>query len=79
MENYELHPCTEEELEKFYKTATFSYDSLEKYKTGGGLFCLDWNAANFTLYGSWRDSNYFSIIDMVMLPCITSYTLANGS
>ena len=78
LENHELHPCSVEELEKFDETATIAKDSIEQYKRDGGLFCLDWKAANLTLHGSWRDTLAFSAIDLIMLPCITSYTLANG-
>ena len=56
---YPLHPCSEEDYAKFYPTEKRSAVSVQRYRDNGGMFCLDWQAANLEMYGSWRvDSSY---------------------
>ena len=50
---------------------------VQKYKNSGGLFCIDWEKANFKLFGSKSDSNH-SVIDFVAAPCGLSETVLGG-
>ena len=68
---YELHPCTEEDLDKFYEPDTTSAEKIEKFKEQGGLFCFDWDSAALDLYGTWTSDVNYSAIDIKMMPCGT--------
>ena len=34
-----------------------------------GLFCLDWQAAQIELYGSWRTHPSYQALDVSVVPC----------
>ena len=54
-----MHPCTDEDFEKFYTVDKRSAEMLEFYTTNGGLHCIDFQKLELEIYGSWSlDDNY---------------------
>mmetsp|Transcript_42764 Transcript_42764/g.56462 ORF Transcript_42764/g.56462 Transcript_42764/m.56462 type:complete len:190 (-) Transcript_42764:1262-1831(-) len=63
-----LHPCTDEDFSKFDAPERRSVDRATKYREQGGLFCIDWEKANFLLFGAPSDADH-SVIDVMAIPC----------
>ena len=65
-----LQPCTEADFAKFYPPDVNIIDELANLKERGTLFCLDWQAADFTIYGTPNmDLSKRAILDLRALPC----------
>ena len=75
---YELHPCTEKELEKFHPPEKRSIGSVDRLKKGGGLFCLDWENLDLDIYGVSGDGR-FSNIGFLAVPCHVKETSLGGT
>ena len=46
---------------------------------GHHWFCFDWKTTDFDIYGTWRTDEYFSALEIRMLPCATQVTAFDGS
>ena len=76
---FKMHPCTEEDFEKFYPIERRSASIFESFKKDGGLYCIDWQSAGMDLFGSERFDETYQGIDIAVIPCGMSYTLPDGS
>ena len=47
-----MHPCTEEDFDKFYPVEKRSANVFESFKKDGGLHCIDWQGKDLELFGS---------------------------
>ena len=55
-----------------------SKNRAETFRVQGGLFCLDWDKANFKLFGASSDAEH-SVIDVVAMPCNARATVFNAT
>ena len=74
-----MHPCNEEDFQKFQPVEKRSASVFDSYKKNGGLYCIDWQSEDLDLFGSGRFDEYFQAIDILVAPCGMSYTLNDGS
>lgn len=73
-----LHTCTDDDFKLFTPPEDRSMSRLEQLKGKGGLFCIDWEAVGFKLYGSPSDAVH-SVIDVVAVPCGMRETVLGAS
>ena len=66
---YPLHPCTDEDFAKFHPSEMRSTDAIDRYRNEGGMWCMDWQAAQIEVYGTWRVDSVYQAIDLMAVPC----------
>ena len=76
---YPMHPCTEKEFSRFNPASNRSSKKMDNYQEDGYLMCLDWRAANFELYGTWRVDTDYAAVDVVIMPCGSRYVAYDGT
>ena len=74
----ELHPCSAKEFEQFYEPDYASQIMAKKFREWGGLYCLDWKTAVFELQGDRTTGYNLDAIDLMTVPCGTSFTSTDG-
>ena len=45
----------------------------------GDLFCLDWKALNFNLYGDWQEAGDYNAVNIRLIPCATQFESYDGT
>ena len=77
---YPLHPCTEEEFEKFYSAKDQqTANEVANYQESGNLFCLHPKILEFNMWGSEMKGSEYNVIDIQLAPCATQIELFDGS
>ena len=66
-----MRNCTESDFDKFYEPSKLIAHKVDRYKKKGGLFCVDFEAANIELYSSWIYDRDYSAFDIIAVPCGT--------
>ena len=66
-------------MARFDEADEGSVARLSVFKKSKALFCLDWQKLGLELSGTWIKDRSFKAIDVMMVPCGTNYTLADGS
>ena len=63
-----MHPCSQKEFEKFYQVEPSSTNLVEKLRASDGLYCINYEAHDFVLYGDKFHGN-FAQLDLQAVPC----------
>ena len=71
IEYYPVRNCTDADFDKFYEPSKSSEHRIKKFRKNGGLYCIDFQNIDITLYSSWIYEEYFSAIDILAVPCGT--------
>ena len=78
---YPLHPCSDEEFDKFYPDPNelAATTIIGKQKANKNLFCLHPDLLEFYLQGSYTTGNDYTAIDVQLVSCASSYVLFDGT
>ena len=77
---YPLHPCTEEEMSKFFPPESEdTANEIEKLLEIQNLFCLHPSANDFYLLGSWLKNIDSTTYDIQINACASAYELFDGT
>ena len=52
---------------------------MDNFKKESGLVCIDWQAAELELAGTWASGDSYSALQVALVPCHTRQTLQDGS
>ena len=74
-----MHQCTDDDFEKFYTIDEGSVESVNNARKANEMWCLDWTALQFDIYGTWRTDDRYATLDVRMIPCAQRYTAFDGS
>ena len=64
------HECTDEDWGKFAPTSQAYVDSMEAIKSNPtrGMFCIDWDKEDISIYGN-EKNDFYTRIEVVLVPC----------
>ena len=69
---WDLHKCSEDEMKLFYEPENeITASDMKKYQQAGQLYCLDWKAIGYELYGDRRNGKQFADIQVNLYACGT--------
>jgi len=73
----DLHPCTDDDFMRLAKAEKRSAKSIEKLRSTGGLYCINWSDVDVGLFGD-RHENSFSSFELLALPCSQKESVFGG-
>ena len=74
-----MHPCTEEDYEKFFSPDMNAALTIEQLKKDGALFCLDVDHLKTQNIRGNMDVGDFTYVDLMVVPCHTRETVIGGT
>ena len=67
-----LHPCSSEEFHRFHPPINQATgDKMQRLQQNGQIFCLDWKALDYNLYGAWLENGDYQAVNVRLVPCAT--------
>ena len=64
-----MRDCTDSDFEKFYPPSKESKSQVDSFRNDGGLVCIDWQAAELELAGTWISGDSYTSLQVALVPC----------
>ena len=73
-----MHPCTDEDYEKFYTPDQDSLQTVNIMRESNGLYCIDWDSSDFFVHGS-DSSAELAAVELAIHSCASDMSLKNDT